>query len=57
MSYQLQLAPATKRQIRKSDPANKKRILDALEKFSIEPRPSAIACFKEFIVICISPMT
>ena len=42
MSYQVQLAPAANRQIRKLDPANKKRILDALEKLSAEPRPSGV---------------
>ncbi len=42
MSYQVELAPAAKRQIRKLDTTNRKRILDALEKLSADPRPSGV---------------
>lgn len=42
MTYQVQLTPAAKRQIRKLDPATKKRILEALEKLAAEPRPSGV---------------
>lgn len=42
MNYQVELAPAAKRQIRKLDTTNRKRILDALEKLSGDPRPLGV---------------
>jgi len=40
--YQVQLAPAAKRQIKKLDPATKKRVLDAIGKLATDPRPSGV---------------
>ncbi|MEB3229556.1 MAG: type II toxin-antitoxin system RelE/ParE family toxin [Leptolyngbyaceae bacterium] len=42
MIYQVQLAPAAKRQIKKLDPATKKRVLDAIGKLATDPRPSGV---------------
>ena len=42
MNYRVELAPATKRQIRKLSSTNRKRILDALEKLAHNPRPSGV---------------
>jgi hypothetical protein len=39
VTYQVQLAPAAKRQIKKLDSATKKRVLDALGKLATDPRP------------------
>ena len=41
MSYQLTLAPAATRQLRKLDPPARRRIQAALELLSEEPRPPA----------------
>jgi mRNA interferase RelE/StbE len=43
MTYQVELAPAAKRQIKKLPPDAYKRIIQRLEELKLDPRPAKVA--------------